>query len=121
MGGDVQIVAVHHDVANRGDRHVVLQRLPLRAVVEGNVDAQFGGGIEQPFGLRIFLNRVDEGAFGNAGDDVLPGLAAVVGAIDVRLVIGDAMAIDRGVGGLGIEVAGFDLRDLAPRRHGRTA
>ena len=69
--------------------------------------------------LRIFLHRVDVSAFGNAGDDVLPGLAAIVRAIDVRLVVGEAMAIDRGVGGLRIEMAGFDLRNLAPRRHRR--
>ena len=47
-----------------------------------------------------------------------PGLAAVVRAVDVGLVVGDAMAVDGGIGGFDVEVAGLDLRDLAPGGHG---
>src|ERR1035438_9074755 len=110
---------MHDDIANRRHRHVVLQGLPLRPVVEGDVNAQFGGGVEQPLGFGVFLHRVDVGAVGDAGDHVLPGLAAIVRAIDMRLVIGNAMAIHRRVGSDGIEMAGFDPGNLAPRRHGR--
>ena len=117
--GDGEIVAVDDEIAHGSDGHVDLKRLPMVAVVEGNVDAQLGGGVEQAILLRVFLDGVDVGAVGDSGDDVLPGLAAVVGAIDVGRVVGEAMAIDGGVGGFGIEVAGLDLRDLAPGGHRR--
>ncbi len=38
-------------------------------------------------------------------------------AQDVGLVISQAMAVDRGIGGARIEVTGFHLRDLAPGCH----
>ena len=87
------------------------------AVVEGNVDAQLGGGVEQAILLRVLLDGVDVRAVGNPVNDVGPGAAAVVGAIDVGAPVGEAVAIDGGVGGFGVEVAGLNAGDLAPRRH----
>ena len=59
MRSDGQIVTVNQDVANRSNRHVVLQRLPVVAVVERDIDAQFGGGVQQPLRFRVFLDRID--------------------------------------------------------------
>ena len=119
MRSDIQIVAVHHDVADRSHRHIILQRLPLVAVVERDIHAEFGAGEQQPFDLGILLHRVDVGAHGDARDHVPPRLSAVVRAVDIGLVIGQTMAVHRRIRGLRIEVAGFDLRHLAPRGHRR--
>src|SRR6185369_2821979 len=116
--GDGQVVAVDHDVAHRGHRHVVLQWLPLRPVVEGYIYAQFGGSVQQALGLRVFPDAVYVGAFGDSRDHILPGLAAVVRAIDIGLVVANAVAVHRRVGRFDLEVSGVDLGHLAPRRHG---
>ena len=52
MRGDDEIVAVHLDVAHRGRRQAVLQRLPGRAVVERDEDAALGAGEEQAAAAR---------------------------------------------------------------------
>ena len=55
VSGDDEIVAVNGQIAHRGDRQVELQRLPVVAVVERNVNAEFGAGEEQALvsaGLR---------------------------------------------------------------------
>jgi len=41
---------------------------------------------------------VDGLVVGKAGDDLLPGLAAVVGAVDIRMQVVEAEAVDGGVG-----------------------
>ena len=48
-----------------------------------------------------------------------PVLSPVVRAIDVRPVVGQAVAIDRGIRRLHIEVSRLDLRHLAPGGHRR--
>ena len=109
--------AVHHQIADRRRRHVQAQRLPIVAVVEGDEDGEFGAGEEQAFADRVFADGVD-GSIGQAVDDLLPGGAAIVGAIDVGLEIVQAEAIDGGVDGVVVEVRGVELRHLAPGRHG---
>ena len=59
------------------------------AIVEGDVDAQLSCGIEQAFLFGVFFDGVDESSFGDAFDRVGPCLAAVAGAIDVGMVVGD--------------------------------
>ena len=76
-------------------------------------------GVEQSFDLGVLFDRIHVGAFGDSRDHVLPGLAAIVRAVDVRLVVGDAMAVHGSVGRFGIEMAGFNLRHFAPRSHRR--
>ncbi len=48
VGRNHEIVAVHREVADRGDGQIELQRLPEGAIVERNVDAALGAGVEQP-------------------------------------------------------------------------
>ncbi len=114
--GDREIVAVHGEVANRGDRQIELQRLPRRAVVKRNVDAPFGAGIEHPAAPRILANGVDERALRNAADDEAPRCTAVVRLIDIRRVIVEAVPVDRRIRRLRIEVRSLDNSDFAPRR-----
>src|SRR6185437_7384676 len=100
VGCDGEVVAVNDDVAHGGDGHVELERLPVVAVVEGDVDAELCGGVEEASLLRVFFDGVDEGAFGNAVRDSSPGLASVVRAVDIGALVGEAMAVDGDVGSL---------------------
>ncbi|PYR74732.1 MAG: hypothetical protein DMF86_17720, partial [Acidobacteria bacterium] len=112
-----EIVAVDLQVAHRRDRQIELKRLPGVAVVERHEDGAFGAGEEQPGPLRILLDRVDVAVLRQASDDLLPRLAAVAGAINVRTEVLELMSID---GGIRLEEPGmrrFDHRHAAPRRH----
>jgi hypothetical protein len=93
----------------------MLQRLPMVAVVPRDVDAALGSGEEQAFARGIFADGVDGFVVGQAGDDLLPGLAAVVGAVDIRMQVVEAEAVDGSVGGCLIEMRGVQLGDFAPR------
>ena len=118
MRADHEVILVHHQIADRSRGHVEAQRLPIVAIVEADEDGEFGGGEEQALAHRIFADGVD-GSIGQAADGLLPGGAAIVGAIDVRLQVVEAQAIDGGIHGVVIEVRGVELRHLAPGRHAR--
>ena len=111
---DDEVVVVDDDIADRGGGHVLAERLPVVAVVEGEVDCALGAGVEQAFAHRVFADGVDVLVVGNAVDDFVPGLAAVVGAEDVRAEVVEAKGVDGGVGGRVIEVGGLDEGDFAP-------
>ena len=49
-----------------------------------DVDGEFGGGEQQAFAHGIFAHGVD-GGIGQSGHGLLPGGAAIVGAVDVRV------------------------------------
>ena len=117
---DDQIVVVDHQVADRRGRHVQPQRLPIVAIVERNINGPLRSGEEQALAHRIFAHRVDR-PIRQAADDLLPGFAAVVRAVDVRLQIVEAEAVDGGVDGLVVEVRRVKLRDFAPRRESPAA
>ena len=89
------------------------------AIVEGNINGALGSGEQHPLADRIFAHGVDHFVVGNAVDDLLPGLAAIVRAIDVRAQIVEPEAVDGGVRGLGIEMRRVKLRNFAPRRQVR--
>ena len=112
-GGD-QVTAVDINVADGGDGQIELQWLPVLAVIEGGVDAEFGSGEEQVALLGVFADGADKVVLGDAVDGELPGFAVVVGDVEIRLLIVEAMTIDGGVSGCWIEVRGFDERDFAP-------
>src|SRR5260370_6369284 len=113
--GDHEVVAMHHEVADRSGGQVELQRLPGIAIMERDVDAHFRAGVEQAFARGILADAVEEAAFGNAGGGALPGFAEVARAVEIRLQVFEAMPFDRGVRGGGVEMRSFDVRDLAPR------
>ena len=99
MGGDDEIVVVNPEIAHGSVRQIQLQRLPVIAIVKRNPDGIFRAGKQQAFAHRIFAHRVDRAEIGQAGGDQLPGLAAIVRAVDVRMQVVDAEAADGGVGG----------------------
>ena len=114
MRADHEVVFVHHEIADRRRGHVEPQGLPVVAIVEADEDGELGGGVEQALAHGIFADGVD-GPIGQAADGLLPGLAAIVRAVDVRLEVVEAKAVDGGIDGVVIEVRGVELRDLAPR------
>ena len=112
-----QVVVVHHQIADRSGRHVQAQRLPIVAIVEADEDGQFGGGEQQALAHRVFADRIDR-AVGQAAHRLCPRGAAIVGAIDVRLQVVQAKAIDSGVRRVVVEVRSVELRHLTPGSHG---
>ena len=82
MSAHHQIVFMNHQIADGGCGHVEAQRLPVVPVVERDVHRQFCSGEEQAFADGVFAHDVDRSG-GEALDDLFPGRAAIVGAIDV--------------------------------------
>src|SRR5512133_4030652 len=106
---------MHGEIADRSDRKIQLQWLPVVTVVEADIDAEFSSSEEQSTPNRVFANGVDERALGNSLPKRLPCLAAIASAIDVRPHILDAVAINGSVGGLLVKMRGVDNADFAPR------
>src|SRR5215470_2601574 len=85
------------------------------AVVEGDPNAQLGAGEKKAPPLGIFFNGLHVDSGGQSLAYFLPGLAPVAGAIDVRVVVFEAMTIDGGIRFVDIEVRSIHHHDLAPR------
>ncbi len=88
----------------------------MLAEIEGDVHAELGAGVEQTRAGGILaedaggLVRGDAVvAVGEAG----PGLAEVVGAVEVGGEVAEQVAVDGDVGGAGLEVAGLDVLDAS--------
>ncbi len=114
MRGHNQVIVLYREVVNGCSGQIEFQRLPVRTIVEGNVDAVFRAGIEQAFALWIFADSVDITVVGHAGDDFRPGLAVVGCFENVRAKVIELVAIDGDVGGACRVWRGFDDADEAP-------
>src|SRR5207237_4411234 len=55
--GNDESVVVYEQVVNRHDRQLLLQRLPVRAVIERGVDSALGASEEQ---AALFVVRTDD-------------------------------------------------------------
>src|SRR5215831_5133062 len=64
--GGHEVIAMDGQVANRAHRQVELERLPVVAIVKGNVHSQLGAGEQQALLLRIFANHSQEGCIRNS-------------------------------------------------------
>ena len=103
MGGDHHVGVLDDQVIHRAHRQVGLQRLPLGAVVERAVQAEFSTCVQQPSPIRVFTYDPDEVIFGQTSGDLLPGLAPVGGLVDVGRIVALFVASDRHVdGALGV-------------------
>ena len=109
---------MHDQIAHGRVRKIELQRLPVRARIERDVDAVLGGGVEQARFDGILAHGVHR-VVRQAVDGKLPRLAAVVRDVDVRPQIVEPKSVNRDEGGLVVEARRVDLRDLAPRRQRR--
>ena len=116
VGGDHEIVAVHHQVVNRRDGQVELQRLPVRSVVEGCVHAALRAGKQQALASGIFPHRAHVEVLRNAVHQQRPGLAEIRGLIDIGLLIVELVTVHRHVSRAGIVRRRVDDADHAPLR-----
>ena len=95
-----EIVVRDLDIGDRRVRQIQLEGLPVRAVIERNVHAEFGARVEQAGAIGILA---DDARGLVRGDAVLaigearPGLAEIVRAVDVRREVAEQVAVDRGV------------------------
>jgi hypothetical protein len=82
------------------------------ALVKRNVRRILSSGEKQTLALRVFANHAREVAAGNADDDLLPGLAEIMCAVNVRIVVILFVPIDSCVSCAGIEVRRFKNTDV---------
>src|SRR5215472_14749 len=87
VGGDHEVAAFDDEIGDLRIGQVQREGLPLRAVVEGNVDSVFRAGEEQTAAAGIFTDGVNEIVVGDAVDDLAPCFAVVVGLEDVGVAI----------------------------------
>ena len=67
------------------------------AVVPGDVNGALGSSKEKPLAFRIFAHGVYRFVIRQTGGDFLPRLATVVRAVDVRMQVIQAEAVDGGI------------------------
>src|SRR6202790_810897 len=111
---DDEIVAVDREVAHRRMRQIELHRLPVVAIIEGDVHGGFRAGKEQTLVRWIFANYVAGRVVGNAFGGFLPRLPKIAGAVDVWMQVVQTEAVYGGVRGAGDEVRRFDDGNFAP-------
>ena len=92
------------------------------AVVPRHVHGAFGSGKKKSLAFRIFANRVDGLIVRQSASDLLPRLAAIVRAIDIRTQVVETESIHRCICSRSVEMRSVNLRELAPwsqfgRRH----
>ena len=119
MGCDHKIVAMHVDIAHGGDRQILLQRLPVRAIVERHEHAALRAGIKQAAAEGSSRTTLMKASSRNAPIDARPAPAAIVRAIYIGGVIVETVAIDREISRVEIEMRQLDAGDLRPRRQRR--
>ena len=112
LRGDHQILVRDLDIGNGRHGQVQLEGLPVAAVIERNVHAEFGSGVEQAGAVGIFAHH----AGGLVGGDAVravgepgPGLAEIVGAVNVGREIAQQVTVDGDIGGARPERAGLDV------------
>ena len=117
MRRDRHVARFHPDVVYRRIRQTVLQRLPVVAVVERHVEAVLRAGVEQAAARRILAYHVGVIVGRNAGDDLRPGAAEVVGPEQVRGKVLQQRLLDRHVCRPRIRSRRINLADAAEIRH----
>src|SRR5437899_10705094 len=90
-----KVVTMNGEIVDGRERQVQLQRLPVIAVVGGEIHAALGAGKEQSLMRRIFVDGAHERPLADPADDELPRLAVVARAIDIRTLVVQSMPIDR--------------------------
>ena len=75
------------NVADGSGGEIELEGLPVIAIVKRKVNAKFGARVEEALTFGIFADAVEEGGFGNAIDDEIPGLAVIAGAIEIGMAV----------------------------------
>src|SRR5262245_3194592 len=106
------------DPVNRGMRHSCLKRLPVLAIIKGNIKGILCADVKQAAPNRVLADamRVAEHAARYSVCDRLPCLAIVIGFVDKRIADVDLVKVHSDVGGSGFITGWFDVADCSPRR-----
>src|SRR5262245_14051259 len=57
--GDGEVIIMNNHVMDRRVRKIELERLPIRAIVEGNPNSRFSSSLKQSSALRVFAHGVN--------------------------------------------------------------
>src|ERR1700755_546191 len=120
------LALVNGEVCDWRVGEIQLERLPARAVVEGDVHARLRARVEQPAPRSVFAYDAREGAVGNARVDLLPTLSVVarLGEVGLEVVplvhrrrdVGGGRVVRRSLDGVYLYPLGHVLRrDVRPR------
>src|SRR5438132_9521091 len=112
-----EIVVLNNKIAHGTRWQIQSQRLPVRAVIERDINAFFGSGEQETFPFRIFANCVDDLAGRYSVRNLRPRFAGVVRRKNARPQIIDPQRVDRRLSRVGSAMSGFDQRNLLPRRN----
>ena len=113
LRGNDQIVVMKFDVGYGNVRQIQLKRLPVSAVIERNEDAELCARVKQSFAIGIFAHYARRPVGRNpilAVSQTLPGLAIIIGAINVRLIVAEQITIYGVVGRAFAMRRGFNVK-----------
>src|SRR5262249_7014675 len=105
-----KIILMNHNVSDRSRRHIEPERLPVFAVVDREIDGLLCAAIKQSLAYWVFTNGIDDAAVGQSLHDLLPCLAAVVRAKNMRPQIVKAKCVYCRIGRVCVETARIDQR-----------
>src|SRR5436305_8485484 len=102
MGGQDKVGILDDQVVNGYGGKIELERLPVRAIVKRDLDTGFGSGEEQSTARGVLADGACEVVAGEAGGDLHPGCAVVVGLEEVGREVIPFVAVGGEIGGRGI-------------------
>ena len=122
MRAEHEVVVLDHEVVDGNDRQVAAKSLPAAAVVERDVRAGLGAGVQQPLLGGILADHAREVVAGDAAGDLRPGSPVVLRFEEVRPEVVLLVAVRRDIRGPGVVRRGLDDRHERPaadplRRH----
>ena len=115
MGAGDQVAADDGDVVDRHHRQVVAQAEPGAAVVGGPDDPGLGAGVEESGLLRVLPDHAADLPFRETPGEGAPGLAVILGLVQVGAEVVELEAGRRQVRGAGLVARGLDVGHHRPR------
>src|SRR5258708_3526567 len=101
-------------IARPRGRQILLQWLPIIAVVEADEHAGFVARVKQSRPYGIGTDGTDDLVCGKPAGDLRPTAAAVMRAEDVGTEIVEPLGVDGDIGARRVERRKVDARNLAP-------
>ena len=114
---DHQIVALDQQVARPRGRQILLQWLPVVAIVEADEYSALGPRVEQPRALRVGAYRTHHLPRRKPARRRRPALPAIMRAQHMRREIVEPLPVDRDISRVRVALRQVDRADLAPFGH----
>ena len=107
-----EVPVLDDEIVERHDRQrPALPPVPPGPTVVRDVEADFGPRVEEAGDLRVLADRSHERIGRDAGGDLRPSAAIVLGLVDVRTEVVVLVAVGRDVGGAGVVLPRLDDAD----------